>query len=182
MSEALPGAKEHIETARANAAKIDDIPAATPLKPIARVGVLGAGTMGGGIAMNFLTAGIPVTIVEAEQANLDKGVATIRRNYSNSVKRGKMSEDEVERAMARLNPSLDFDDLGQADLVIEAVYESMDLKKDIFARLDKVAKPGAILASNTSYLNVDEIAATTARPEAVLGMRSEEHTSELQSR
>ena len=170
MSEALPGAKEHIETARANAAKIDDIPAATPLKPIARVGVLGAGTMGGGIAMNFLTAGIPVTIVEAEQANHDKGVATIRRNYSNSVKRGKMSEDEVERAMARLNPSLDFDDLGQADLVIEAVYESMDLKKDIFAKLDKVAKPGAILASNTSYLNIDEMAAVTARPEAVLGM------------
>ena len=169
-SEPLPGAKTHIEGARAKAATIDDIPAATPLKPIARVGVLGAGTMGGGIAMNFLTVGLPVTIVETEQANLDKGVATIRRNYANSVKRGKMSEDEVERAMALLTPSLAFDDLGAADLVIEAVYETMDLKKDIFAKLDKTAKPGAILASNTSYLNIDEMAAQTSRPEAVLGM------------
>ena len=169
-SEALAGAKEHIETARANAAKIDDIAADIALKPIRQVGVLGAGTMGGGIAMNFLTAGIPVTIVEAEQANLDKGVATIRKNYENSVKRGKMTRDEVEAAMARLTPSLEFADLGPADLVIEAVYENMDLKKDIFAKLDKTAKPGAILASNTSYLNVDEIAAQTARPEAVLGM------------
>jgi len=169
-SEALPGAKEHIETARARAAKVDDIPAGTALKPIRQVGVLGAGTMGGGIAMNFLTAGIPVTIVEAEQANLDRGVATIRRNYENTTKRGKMTADEVEAAMTRLTPSLHFDDLAQADLVIEAVYENMDLKKDIFARLDKVAKPGAILASNTSYLNVDEIAAETSRPEAVLGM------------
>ena len=169
-SEPLPGAKQHIETARAQAAQIDDLPADTPLKPIAQVGVLGAGTMGGGIAMNFLTAGIAVTIVEAEQANLDKGVATIRRNYANSVKRGKMSEDEVERAMALLTPSLAFDDLGGADLVIEAVYENMDLKKDIFAKLDRIAKPGAILASNTSYLNIDEMAAQTARPQAVLGM------------
>ena len=169
-SEPLPGAKQHIETARAQAAQIDDLPADTPLKPIAQVGVLGAGTMGGGIAMNFLTAGIAVTIVEAEQANLDKGVATIRRNYANSVKRGKMSEDEVERAMALLTPSLAFADLGGADLVIEAVYENMDLKKDIFAKLDRIAKPGAILASNTSYLNIDEMAAQTARPQAVLGM------------
>ena len=169
-SEALPGAKDHIETARTKAAQVDDIPADTPLKPITRVGVLGAGTMGGGIAMNFLTAGIPVTIVEAEQANLDKGVATITRNYANSVKRGKLSEDQTERALALLTPSLAFDDLGSADLVIEAVYENMDLKKDIFARLDKIAKPGAILASNTSYLNIDEMAATTSRPEAVLGM------------
>ena len=120
--------------------------------------------------MNFLTAGIPVTIVEAEQANLDRGVATIARNYANSVKRGKLSEDEAEQAMALLTPSLVFDDLGSADLVIEAVYENMDLKKEIFAKLDTIAKPGAILASNTSYLDVDEIAAVTARPEAVLGM------------
>ena len=170
MSEALPGAKDHIEAARANAAQVDDIPVGTALKPIARVGVLGAGTMGGGIAMNFLTAGIRVTIVEAEQANLDRGVETIARNYANSVKRGKLSEDEAAQAMALLTPSLAFADLGTADLVIEAVYENMDLKKEIFAKLDKVAKPGAILASNTSYLNIDEIAATTARPEAVLGM------------
>ena len=169
-SNPLPGAKLHIETARAKAAQVDDIPATTPLKPVARVGVLGAGTMGGGIAMNFLTAGIPVTIVETEQANLDRGVETIRRNYANSVKRGKLSEDEAGRAMALLTPSLVFADLGEADLVIEAVYENMDLKKDIFGRLDKIAKPGAILASNTSYLDVDEIAATTKRPDAVLGM------------
>ena len=169
-SQALPGAKEHIERARAAAAKVDNIAAGTALKPIASVGVLGAGTMGGGIAMNFLTAGIPVTIVEAEQANLDRGVATIRKNYENTARRGKMDEGEVEAAMARLTPSLDFDALGQADLIIEAVYENMDLKKEIFAKLDKTAKAGAILASNTSYLNVDEIAAQTGRPEAVLGM------------
>jgi 3-hydroxyacyl-CoA dehydrogenase len=169
-SEPLPGAKEHIEAARAKAAQVDGIGADTPRQPIRRVGVLGAGTMGGGIAMNFLTAGIPVTIVEAEQANLDKGVATIRRNYENSVRRGKMTAEEVDAAMARLTPTLEFADLGQADLVIEAVYENMELKKQIFARLDKTAKPGAILASNTSYLNIDEMAAETARPEAVLGM------------
>ena len=169
-SDSLPGAKNHIETARAGAATIDDIPATTPLKPITRVGVLGAGTMGGGIAMNFLTAGIPVTIVEAEPANLDKGVATIARNYANSVKRGKLTEDEAAQAMSLLTPSLAFDDLGSADLVIEAVYENMDLKKDIFTKLDRIAKPGAILASNTSYLNIDEMAGVTTRPEAVLGM------------
>jgi 3-hydroxyacyl-CoA dehydrogenase len=170
MSEALTGAKEHIDAARAKAAVVDDIPADTALLPITRVGVLGAGTMGGGITMNFLTAGIPVTIVEREQAALDKGVKTMRRNYENSVKRGRMTQDEVEAAMGRLTPSVEFDDLAQCDLVIEAVYENMDLKKDIFARLDKIAKPGAILASNTSYLDIDEMAAMTARPEAVLGM------------
>ena len=130
-SEALPGAKEHIETARAKAAQVDGIVTDAPRQPIGKVGVLGAGTMGGGIAMNFLTAGIPVTIVEAERANLDKGVATIRRNYENSVKRGKMTAEEVEAAMARLTPTLEFADLGQADLVIEAVYENMDLKKAV---------------------------------------------------
>ena len=170
MSEALQGAKEHIEAARRQAGIVDDIPADTALLPIDRVGVLGAGTMGGGITMNFLTAGIPVTIVEREQAALDKGVATMRRNYENSVKRGRMTRDEVEAAMGRLNPSVDFDDLAQCDLVIEAVYEAMDLKKDIFGRLDKIAKPGAILASNTSYLDIDAMAAETSRPEAVLGM------------
>ncbi len=169
-SEPLTGAKAHIDTARALAATVDDIAADTPRKTIAHVGVLGAGTMGGGIAMNFLTAGIPVTIVETEQAALDRGVATIGKNYAASVKRGKLTEDEAAAAMARLTPSLRFDDLGAADLVIEAVYENMDLKKDIFARLDKLAKPGAILASNTSYLDIDQMAAQTARPEAVLGM------------
>jgi 3-hydroxyacyl-CoA dehydrogenase len=170
MSDPIPGAKEHIDAARLLAATIDDIPADTPLLPINRVGVIGAGTMGGGITMNFLTAGIPVTIVEMTQEALDRGVATMRRNYENTVKRGKMEAADAEAAMGRLTPTLDFAALGEADLVIEAVYESMDVKKDVFGRLDKVAKAGAILASNTSYLDIDEIAAVTSRPEAVMGM------------
>ena len=170
MSDPIPGAKEHIDAARKLAATIDDIPADTALLPIARVGVIGAGTMGGGITMNFLTAGIPVTIVEMTQEALDRGVATMGKNYENTVKRGKMDAADAQAAMARLNPTLDFAALADADLVIEAVYESMDVKKDVFGRLDKVAKPGAILASNTSYLDIDEIAAATTRPESVLGM------------
>lgn len=170
MSDPIPGAKEHIDAARKLAATIDDIPADTALLPIARVGVIGAGTMGGGITMNFLTAGIPVTIVEMTQEALDRGVATMGKNYENTVKRGKMEAADAQAAMARLTPTLDFAALADADLVIEAVYESMDVKKDVFGRLDKVAKPGAILASNTSYLDIDEIAAATGRPESVLGM------------
>ena len=170
MSDPLPGAKDHIDAARIAAATIDDLPGNTALIPIQQVGVIGAGTMGGGIAMNFLTAGVPVTIVEREQDALDKGVAVMRRNYENSVKRGKIDAAAAEAAMARLTPSLDFASLASADLIIEAVYESMDVKKDVFGRLDAIAKPGAILASNTSYLNVDTIAQATSRPEAVLGM------------
>ena len=170
MSEPIPGAREHIEAARKAAAQIDDIPADTPLLPIERVGVIGAGTMGGGITMNFLTAGIPVTIVEMSQDALDRGVATIARNYEASVKRGKLDPAIAERAMGLLTPTLDFAALADRDLVIEAVYESMDVKKDVFGRLDAIAKPGAILASNTSYLDIDAIAATTGRPGSVLGM------------
>ena len=170
MSDAIPGAKEHIDAARKLAATIDDIPADTALLPIHRVGVIGAGTMGGGIAMNFLSAGIPVTIVEMTQEAIDRGVATITKNYENTVKRGKMEAADAQAAMARLTPTLDFDALADADLIIEAVYESMDVKKDVFGKLDKVAKPGAILASNTSYLDVNEIAVATSRPESVLGM------------
>ena len=132
--------------------------------------MIGAGTMGGGIAMNFLTAGIPVTIVEREQEALDKGVATMAKNYEASVKRGRIEAAVAEAAMAALTPSLTFDALADCDLVIEAVYESMDVKQDVFGRLDTIVKPGAILASNTSYLDVDAIAAATKRPEAVLGM------------
>ena len=170
MSDPLPGAQAHIEAALALCAKIDDLPADTPLLSIAKVGVIGAGTMGGGIAMNFLTAGIPVTIVEREQAALDKGVATMAKNYEASVKRGRIEPAVAQAAMAALTPSLTFDALADCDLVIEAVYESMDVKQDVFGKLDAIVKPGAILASNTSYLDVDAIAAATKRPEAVLGM------------
>ncbi len=170
MSDPIQGARDHIDAARHAAAKIDDIPADTALLPINQVGVIGAGTMGGGIAMNFLTAGIPVTIVETSQEALDRGVATIRRNYEATVKRGKMDAALAEQAISLLTPTLDFDALAAADLVIEAVYESMDVKQEVFGRLDAIAKPGAILASNTSYLDIDAIGAITKRPASVLGM------------
>lgn len=170
MSEALPGAQAHIAAALGLAATIDDLPADTSLLPIAKVGVIGAGTMGGGITMNFLSAGIPVTIVEQEQAALDRGVGVMAKNYEASVKRGRIEAADAQAAVARLTPSLDFADLADCDLVIEAVYESMEVKKDVFGRLDAIVKPGAILASNTSYLDIDEIAKATKRPEAVLGM------------
>ncbi len=152
------------------ASKIDDVPKGTPLIPIQKVGVLGAGTMGGGIAMNFLLAGIPVTIVEREQAALDRGVSVMRRNFENTAKRGRLTMEQVEGAMGRLTPTLSYDDLADCDLVIEAVFENMDIKKDVFTRLDGIVKQGAILATNTSYLNVDEIAAMTRRPEHVIGL------------
>jgi 3-hydroxyacyl-CoA dehydrogenase len=126
--------------------------------------------MGGGISMNFLSAGIPVTIVEMAQDALDRGAGTIRKNYEATASKGKMTADQVEGAMALLNPTLDFDALSECDLIIEAVFENMDVKKEVFGRLDKIAKPGAILASNTSYLNVDEIAASTSRPQDVVGL------------
>lgn len=163
-------AQRHIFFAERQAAKIDDVPADTQLRPIKRVGVIGAGTMGGGIAMNFLSAGIPVTIVEMAQEALDRGTGVIRKNYEATAAKGRMKPEQVEAAMGALTPTLNFDDLGECDLVIEAVYENMDVKKEIFTRLDGIAKAGAILASNTSYLDVDAIAACTKRPEDVLGM------------
>ena len=163
-------AQRHVFFAERQAAKIDGLPADVQPLPVKSVGIIGAGTMGGGIAMNFLSVGIPVTIVEMKQEALDRGVAVIRKNYENSAKKGRFSMEEVEARMGRLTPSLSLDDLNNVDLIIEAVFENMDIKKDIFGKLDKIAKPGAILASNTSYLNVDEIAASTTRPEAVVGM------------
>lgn len=163
-------ALRHVFFAERAAAKIDDVPKDTPLIPINKVGVIGAGTMGGGISMNFLSAGIPVTIVERQQEALDRGVSIIRKNYENTAKRGRMTEEQVEKAMSLLTPSLSMDDLSDCDLVIEAVFELMAIKKDVFGNLDRIMKPGAILATNTSYLNVDEIAECTSRPESVVGL------------
>lgn len=149
--------------------KVPDVPDDTQTIPIAKVGVIGAGTMGGGIAMNFLNAGLPVTIVETKQDALDRGLATIRRNYENTAKRGRLTQADVEKRMAMLHGTLALDELADRDLVVEAVFENMDIKKEVFAKLDKIVKPGAILATNTSYLNVDEIASATKRPESVIG-------------
>lgn len=141
-----------------------------PVRPVDKVGVIGAGTMGGGITMNFLSAGVPVTLLEMTEDALDRGIATIRRNYENSAKRGRITADEVERCMALITPSLDMADLSDVDLVIEAVFERMDVKQDIFGRLDRIAKQSAILASNTSFLDLNAIAAATSRPESVVGL------------
>ena len=170
MGGSQSAAQRHMFFAERQAAKIDGLPKDLPLRVIKKVGVIGAGTMGGGISMNFLSAGIPVTIVEMVQENLDRGVGVIRKNYEASAAKGRFTTDKVEAMMASLTPTLNLEDLADCDLVIEAVYESMDVKKEVFGKLDAICKPGAILASNTSYLNVDEIAASTSRPQDVLGM------------
>ncbi len=163
-------ALRHVFFAERAASKIDDVGRETEILPIRKVGILGAGTMGGGIAMNFLNAGYPVTIVEREKTALDRGVSVVRKNYENTAKRGRITPEQVEAAMALLTPTLDYNDLADCDIVIEAVFENMDIKKEVFQRLDGIVKDGAILASNTSYLNVDEMAAVTKRPDAVLGL------------
>ena len=170
MGGSQSAAQRHMFFAERQAAKIDGLPKDTQLRAIKKVGVIGAGTMGGGISMNFLAAGIPVTIVEMAQDALDRGVGVIRKNYEASAAKGRFTTDKVEAMMGLLTPSLSFDDLADCDLVIEAVYESMDVKKDVFGKLDAIVKQGAILASNTSYLDVNEIAAATKRPADVLGM------------
>jgi len=156
--------------AERQANKIPDVPDDTPTIAIKKVGVIGAGTMGGGIAMNFANAGIPVTIVEVKQDALDRGLKVVRGNYERSAKGGRFTMDDVEKRMGLLAGSLKLEDLADCDLVIEAVFERMDIKKDVFGRLDAIVKQGAILASNTSYLNVDEIASATKRPEFVIGL------------
>jgi 3-hydroxyacyl-CoA dehydrogenase len=163
-------AQRHIFFAERKASKIDGIASDIALRPIAKVGVIGAGTMGGGITMNFLSAGIPVTIVEQAEEALNRGVGVVRKNYEASAAKGRLTTEQVEKAMGLLTPSLSLDDLADCDLIIEAIFENMDVKKEVFGKLDAIAKPGAILASNTSYLNVDEIAASTSRPQDVLGM------------
>ena len=152
------------------ASKIPDVPADTPLRKIDKVAVIGAGTMGGGITMNFLNAGVPVTMLEMKQEALDRGVGTIRKNYEAQVAKGKLSQDKLDARMNLLSTTLSYDDIGQADMVIEAVFEDMGVKSQVFAKLDSVMKPGAILASNTSTLDVDKIAEVTQRPGDVIGL------------
>jgi 3-hydroxyacyl-CoA dehydrogenase len=156
--------------AERTANKIPDVPDDTPTLPIHKVGVIGAGTMGGGIAMNFANAGIPVTIVEVKAEALERGLNVVRGNYERSAKNGRFPMSEVDVRMGRITGALDMQALADCDLVIEAVFERMDIKKDIFERLDAICKPGAILATNTSYLDTNEIAAATTRPESVIGL------------
>ncbi|MBA2675977.1 3-hydroxyacyl-CoA dehydrogenase NAD-binding domain-containing protein [Ramlibacter sp.] len=163
-------ALRHLFIAERAASKIADVPASTPKREIKSVGVIGAGTMGGGISMNFLNAGIPVTMLETKQDALDRGLATIRKNYESQVKKGKLKQDKYEQRMALLKPTLAYEDLKDADLVIEAVFEDIGVKQQVFEKLDQVAKPGAILASNTSTLDVNRIADFTKRPQDVVGL------------
>lgn len=171
MASTQSKAQRHFFFAERQANKIADVPKDTPLRDINKAAILGAGTMGGGIAMNFANAGIPAVIVEQSQEALDKGLGIIRRNYENSAKRGRITAEQVEQRMACLSGSLDFDAaVSDVDIVIEAVFENMALKKEIFAKLDAACKPGCILATNTSTLDVDEIAACTSRPQDVIGL------------
>jgi 3-hydroxyacyl-CoA dehydrogenase len=159
----------HVFFGEREVAKIPDIPKDTPLIPVNSAAVVGAGTMGGGIAMVLANAGIPVLLKEADQAALDKGLANIQKNYATSVKRGRFTQAFVDERLKLIQPTLSYDSFAKADLVIEAVFEGMALKKEVFAELDRVCKPGAILASNTSTLNIDEIASSTSRPQSVIG-------------
>ncbi len=163
-------ALRHVFFAERAAQRIADIPADAPTRDITSIAVVGAGTMGGGITMSFLSAGVPVTLLEVDQAALDKGVATIRRNFESSLRKGKLSPEELEKRMALLRPTVSYSALGEADLIVEAVFEDMSVKEKVFRELDNVAKQGAILATNTSTLDVNRIARFTRRPADVLGM------------
>ncbi len=162
-------ALRHLFVAQRAASKIPDVPDTTPVRAIKSVAVIGAGTMGGGISMNFLNAGIPVKILEMKQDALDRGIATIKKNYEAQVKKGKLKEDKYNERMALLSTTLSYDDIKDADMVIEAVFEEMGVKETVFKKLDEVMKPGAILASNTSTLDVNKIASFTQRPQDVIG-------------
>ncbi|MEP7297194.1 MAG: 3-hydroxyacyl-CoA dehydrogenase NAD-binding domain-containing protein [Burkholderiales bacterium] len=163
-------ALRHAFMAERATTKIPDVPADTPVRDIKKLAVIGAGTMGGGIAMNFLNAGIPVVMLEMKQEALDKGVGIIRKNYDAQVKKGKLKQDKLDARMALLTTTLNYGDLKDADMVIEAVFEDLGVKETVFKTLDEVMKPGAILASNTSTLDVNKIAAFTKRPQDVIGM------------
>ncbi|MGI9614727.1 MAG: 3-hydroxyacyl-CoA dehydrogenase NAD-binding domain-containing protein [Acidimicrobiales bacterium] len=170
MTGTQSAAQRYYFFAEREAAKVPDVPRDTEQLSIESCGVLGAGTMGGGIAMNFANVGIPVTIVERDAEALDRGMGVIRSNYERSAKRGSMPADQVEARMSLITPSLDRNDFSDADIVIEAVFEDLDLKRSVFGDLDKICKPDAVLASNTSALDVNAIAAATTRPESVIGM------------
>jgi len=163
-------AQQYFFFSERKAARIEGVSEDVKPRSIQKVGVIGAGTMGGGISMNFLSAGIPVTIFEMNQEALDRGTGIMRKNYEATASKGRMTGEQVEQAMGLLTPTLDFEALADCDLIIEAVFEQMEIKKDIFTRLDQTVKQGAILASNTSYLNIDEIAAVTSRPQDVVGL------------
>lgn len=170
LSGTQSAAQRYVFFAERQVWKIPDVPEDTPTLQIKKVGVIGAGTMGGGISMNFANIGIPVTIVEAKQEALDRGLGVIRKNYETTAKRGKLAMQDVDKRMSLLTGTLDLGAVADCDLIIEAVFEDMAVKKDVFGKLDKIAKQGAILASNTSYLNIDEIAGATRRPEWVIGL------------
>jgi len=163
-------AQRHVFFAEREVAKVPGLPKDTAKRDIKSAAIIGAGTMGGGIAMNFANAGIPVKILEVKEEALEKGIAVIRKNYENTAKKGRITSQQVEDRMALIQPTLSYDDLGDVDLVIEAVFENMDVKKAVFTELDRVCKPGAILATNTSTLDVNRIASFTKRPEDVVGM------------
>ena len=163
-------AMRHLFFAERKAAKIDDVPDDTKLREIKKVGMIGAGTMGGGIAMNFVQAGIPVVLLEMSQEAADRGTGVMRKNWEASAAKGRFKPEQVEAFGKATTTTLDYADLSDCDLIVEAVFETMEIKKEVFGKLDQVAKPGAILASNTSYLNIDEIAQATKRPEDVVGM------------
>ena len=164
------GAQRYVFFAERQVWKLPDIPDDTAQIPVKKVGIIGAGTMGGGIAMNFANVGIAVTIVEVKDEALKRGLGVIRKNYDNTAAKGRLTAADVDKRMGLITGSLELESLGDCDLIIEAVFERMDIKKEVFAKLDRIAKPGAILASNTSYLNIDEIATATKRPDAVIGM------------
>lgn len=170
MADSQSAALRHVFFAERQAAKVDGIPEGTELLSVNSAAVIGAGTMGGGIAMNFANAGIPVTVLEMTQEALDRGLGIIRKNYEVTASKGKLRPEDVETRMGLITGTLDMADLGQADLIIEAVFEQMDIKQEVFRKLDAVAKPGAMLASNTSYLDIAAIASATSRPDHVLGM------------
>ena len=167
--EARAEAAEHARRAAAAAAHIPDIPADTPLRPVNRVAIIGAGTMGGGIAMSLVNIGIPVTLIDSHPEGLERGLARIRDNYAITVKRGRLTQADADQRLALITGSLRIADVGDADLVIEAVFEDLPLKQSIFQQLDALCRPGAILATNTSGLDVDAIAAVTRRPQDVVG-------------